>query len=219
MYSLSRAGYVAFLAGWLFIGVVKQKKLLVLLAVFGGIWASLVPNAVRMRVDMTYGETGELDHSSEMRVALWDDALQLVKDRPLIGTGFDTYRYMGRVGSYEDTHNFYLKVLVETGIVGAALFLWLLARTFRRGYLLSRKAQEPVIAGIGLGLAGWVIAAAVANIFGDRWTYLQVQGFLWVIAGLVARAWVLHEKAQPVSSIEINETAEARFSHVSAVPA
>jgi len=40
----------------------------------------------------------------------------------LTGTGFNTYAYMHRVGNYEDTHNFFLKVLVEERSCGLVLF-------------------------------------------------------------------------------------------------
>jgi hypothetical protein len=32
-----------------------------------------------------------------------------------------------------------------------------------------------------------------ANFFGDRWTYLQVNGYLWVVCGLVARAIIIEQ--------------------------
>jgi O-antigen ligase len=105
---------------------------------------------------------------------------------------------MHRVGNYEDTHNFFLKLLVETGIFGLALFLWLLGKTFRVGLAFSRRAKDPVSASLGLGLAGWLVTAFVANMFGDRWNYLQVCGYLWVIAGMVAQAMKV-EDAEPES--------------------
>src|SRR5262249_46417109 len=47
MYSLSRGGYVAFLMGWLFLGIVRYRLLLLLLVVFLFTWQTMVPNAVR----------------------------------------------------------------------------------------------------------------------------------------------------------------------------
>ena len=104
---------------------------------------------------MTY-DGGELDHSSETRITLWQDAMQVFDSNVIVGSGFNTYAYMHRVGNYEDTHNFFLKVLVETGVFGLALFLWLLAKTFRVGLAFSRKAKDPFYASLGLGLAGMV---------------------------------------------------------------
>lgn len=200
MYSLSRGGYVALLAGWLFLGLIKQRKLLLLLVVFFLTWTTLVPNAVHERVTMSYNEqTGMLDHSAETRLTLWEDAVQVFDSNAALGTGFNTYAYMHRVGVYEDTHNFFLKVLVETGILGLIIFLWLLIKTFWTGFRLSRRAKDPFRASLGLGLAVWVVCAAVANFFGDRWTYLQVGGYMWVIAGLVAHSLVLEQSPAPVA--------------------
>ena len=40
---------------------------------------------------------------------------------------------------------------------------------------------------LGCALFAMLICVLVVNFFGDRWTYLQVNGFLWVLLGLVAR--------------------------------
>ena len=191
MFSLSRGGYAAIVVGLLFLGVLKQRKLLPVMLVFGLVWTSLVPKAVQQRVDMTYtAQDGGLDHSSETRISLWEDAMQVFESNPLFGTGMNTYEYMGRVGRYKDTHNYFVKVLVETGIVGLLFFLFLICRFFWTGLVMHWSAADPLLKGLGLGLAGWMLSAAVANLFGDRWSFLQVNGYMWVIAGLVARGWI-----------------------------
>jgi O-antigen ligase len=194
MFSLSREAYLAFLAGCVFLGLMKQRKLLVLLAVLACTWSSWAPNAVVQRVQMTYDKNaGTLDHSAQVRVDLWEEGLQLFKANPLLGLGFDTYAYTKHVHGYKDSHNIYMKVLVETGIIGLLLFLWLLATTFWTGYQLFRRAQDPFLSSIGLGLAAWMVCSVVVNFFGDRWTFLQIDGYLWVLAGLVSQAWVLEK--------------------------
>jgi O-antigen ligase len=193
MYSLSRGAYLALFAGCLFLGAVKQRKLLLLTAAFLLTWTAIVPPAVTERVTMTR-QDGELDHSAGTRLTIWEDAVELVDANILTGTGFNTYAYMHRVDKYEDTHNFFLKVLVETGVAGLLLFLWLVVKMFRTGYRLFRQAEDPFFAALGLGLAGWMIAAVAANCFGDRWTYFQVAGYMWVLAGLVARAVALENE-------------------------
>ncbi|MBS1857054.1 MAG: O-antigen ligase family protein [Acidobacteria bacterium] len=215
MYSFSRGGYVAFLVGWVFVGVLRYRVLLVVFAVLATCWASIVPNAVRERVLMTYDPNqGELDHSAELRLELWDDALNLVRDNPAFGSGFNTYAYMKRLYGYGDTHNIYLKVLVETGVAGLAIFLWLLTRTFRTGYCLFRRSRTPLFSGLGLGLAAWVVCTAAANLFGDRWNYLQISGYLWVLAGLVSRALAIESAGETEESEA--ETAQTPYQ---AVPA
>lgn len=222
MYALSRAGYAAFLVGWLFLGVVKNRKLLLILVLFALVWTAVVPPAVQERVQMTYDPNrGELDPSAATRVDLWEDAMELVRTHPVFGIGFNTYAYLNRIRNYADTHNIYVKVLVETGAVGLLLFLWLLAKSFRGGWRLFRSAEDPFLRGLGLGLAGWVIAAAAANFFGDRWTFLQIQGLFWVMAGLVARGLDLEEETAPAEEVseQQDETEVAKAAQPAALPA
>jgi O-antigen ligase len=206
MYSFSRGAYLAFVAGCMFVGIVRLRKLLVLLLVLGLAWASLVPPAVQDRISGTETADGGLDHSSEIRLTLWEDALNLASQNMLFGTGYNTYIFMQRVtgyfGSYWDTHNIYLKVLVETGVVGLLLFFCVMGKTYLAGYRLFRYAEDPFLASIGLGLAVWVICSAVANLFGDRWTYLQVNGFMWVLGGLVTRGIMMEDAGDSTASDE-----------------
>jgi putative inorganic carbon (HCO3(-)) transporter len=204
MYTLSRAGYAALLVGWLFIGVLQQRKLLALLGIFLITWTAIVPHAVVQRVSMTYDQqSGELEPSAETRLELWHDAMDVVHSSPVVGTGFNTYAYIGRVRSYTDTHNFYLKVLLETGFLGLFLFLWLLWKLAMLGWKAFRESKAPFVRSLGLGLAGWLACAVVANFLGDRWTYLQVDGYLWIFAGCVCRGLLLErEEAKGHSALE-----------------
>ena len=211
MFSFSRGGYLALLFGCLFLGLVKQRKLLVLLALLVCTGTSLVPPAVQQRVLMTYDTTsGELDHSASKRVDLWQEAMQVFDTNPVVGVGYDTYAYTEHMYNYKDTHNVFVKVLVETGVLGLVIFLWLLAKTFVTGYRLFRRARDPFLASLGLGLAGWVVCSFVANCFGDRWTYLQVNGYMWVLGGLVSRAFVLEQNAGTLAIADHNAVPDPR---------
>lgn len=203
MYSFSRGGYAAFLAACFLLALLAQRTLLIPLAILLFAWPTLVPTAVKARVEMTYQPSyGALDSSSETRLLLWSDALALARYQPILGTGFQTYAYMDRVGmsqggAYADTHNYFVKVLLETGLAGLALFLWLLWRMARTGYSLFRLAPDPLLQALGLGLTVWVAASAAANLFGDRWSFLQVNGYLWILAGMASRAHALIPPPSP----------------------
>jgi putative inorganic carbon (HCO3(-)) transporter len=222
MYSLSRGGYVALLAACLFLGLAKQRMLLVFLVVLLLAWTNLVPMAVQQRISMTYDEqTGSLDNSAETRLSLWENAMQVFGGNVVFGTGFNTYAYMhlnkrtdGGEGYYEDTHNFFIKVLLETGIAGLAIFIWLLGRTALSGFRLFRKARDPFFASLGLGLVGWLVSAIVANLFGDRWTFLQVNSYMWILGGLVSHALVLEENQLAVTLGKLSAEGDDSATHV-----
>ena len=196
LFTFSRGGYLAFAVGITFLGLLKDRKLLiVVLAVVIG-WQVLLPVSVQQRIMMTYDvEGGALDTSAQTRVDLWEDAMQLIRVNPVVGIGLDTYRFLNRVGGYADTHNYYLKVMLETGAIGLMLFLWLLWRMLGLGWRLYRSTEDPFLRSLGLGFTGMMVSAVVLNLFGDRWTYLQVNAFLWVLMGCVVRAQVIVSEA------------------------
>jgi putative inorganic carbon (hco3(-)) transporter len=192
MFAFSRGGYAGFLVGVLFLGVVKKRSLLAVMALFLAGWQEMVPAAVAERVMMTTDSSGQLEHSAELRVGMWDEAMEIFNQNPVTGTGMFTYFYRG--GQFRNPHNYYVQVMVESGSIGMAFFLILLWRLFSMGMQLAGTDTDPFLRGLGLGLAAWITAAAATNFFGDRWTYFQVSGFMWTLAAMVARGLAIHNE-------------------------
>jgi putative inorganic carbon (hco3(-)) transporter len=187
MYTFSRAGYLAALVGVLVLGVLKDRKLLVVLAVFLFTWQLVVPSAVHQRVDMTTDSGGQLESSAQARVDMWKESKETIASHPVLGTGFATFQLLPHVHGLQDTHNWFVKVAVETGGIGVMMMVALLGQLFALAWRLYRRSEDPLYRGLGLGLFVALCASMVANCFGDRWTYLEITGPLWVLAGAAAR--------------------------------
>jgi putative inorganic carbon (HCO3(-)) transporter len=211
LFSYSREAYVGVLVGLFFLGLVRQRWILLALAIFMLSWQSLVPASVQERVLMTYDKNDQqLDTSAQDRVILWDDAMNMFHQNPALGVGFDTYQWQHRVGIYTDTHNYFLKVLVETGVVGLMLFLFVLAKMTRLGVKLYTSARDPFFQSIGLGFSLLMVCVFVVNLFGDRWLYVEVNGFLWVMLACVVRGQMIEsEQKEELSSITNEASPEA----------
>ncbi len=188
MYCFSRGAYAAAIVSVVLLGIVKDRKLLILAAVFLFTWQALVPVAVTERVNMTHSENGQLEESAQERVDLWTNAERTFLSYPVFGTGFATFMYGEHVDNLLDTHNWYVKVLVETGLVGMVFALALLQAMFALAIRLFRRGQDPLYRGLGLGLLVCCCSLAISNLFGDRWTYLEINGLLWVLMGAATRA-------------------------------
>jgi O-antigen ligase len=189
LYSFSREAYAGILFGALVLGLMKQRWVLIALVEFLISWQSLVPTSVQERILMTYDQNEQqLDSSAQDRVTIWNDAMDLFQQNPAVGIGFDTYKYLHRVTIYTDTHNYFLKVLVETGVVGLLFFLWILMKMSWMGFRLFRSADDPFLKSLGLAFCLMMACVFVVNFFGDRWLYLSVNGYLWVGLALVVRA-------------------------------
>ena len=212
LFSFSREAYAGVLVGLLFLGLVKQRFVLIGLVAFLLSWQVLVPTSVKERVQMTYDKNEQqLDDSAQDRMTLWNDAMNLFRQNPVLGAGFDTYRWQHRVGIYTDTHNYYLKVLVETGIVGLLLFLFVLAKAMRLGMGLFNSAKDPFLKSLGLGFALLMVCVFVVNLFGDRWLYIEVNGFLWVLLACVVRGQMIEKESQAQAG-EVKEAALNAYS-------
>jgi len=197
MYTFSRAGYLALLVGVLVLGLLKDRKLLLVLGVFLLVWQSVVPTAVRERVSMTQDSNGQLEASAQERIDLWANAERSILHSPIVGNGFATFQLGEHVDNLHDTHNWYVKVLVETGLVGMVIAVLLIQQLLALGYRLFKRASDPLYQGLGLGLLLATCACIVSNFFGDRWTYVEITGLLWVLAGAAIRATQLMA-AKPV---------------------
>jgi len=188
MYTFSRAGYIAILFSVLVLSLLKDRKLLLVLGGFLLVWQSVVPTAVRERVNMTENSNGQLEASAQERVDLWENAERSILSSPIVGSGFATFQFGNHVDNLKDTHNWYVKVLVETGLVGLVMAFFLLQQLLVLSYRLFKRSSDPLYRGLGLGLFLATCSCIVSNCFGDRWTYVEIMGLLWVLAGTAIRA-------------------------------
>jgi putative inorganic carbon (HCO3(-)) transporter len=223
LFAFSRGGYIGFLCGMITVGLLKARRYLVFAFVIVLGWQVLLPTSVQQRISMTTqgSSSGQFDSSSEERLTLWRDALDMFKRNPVTGTGFNTYEFMHRVGPYRDTHNYYLKVLAETGLVGMILFLSMLWMLVSAGWKLYRSTDDPLWSALACGFTAMVSSAIVLNFFGDRWSYQQVDGYMWILLGTVIRGQIETDpRVSDVSSEELpSQTIEEAWETPPAVTA
>jgi len=185
LFLFSRAAYIGLAVGMFFLFLMKARKFLLPLVLVLLFWQAVLPVKVIERIEMTTNKYNELDTSSQKRLTMWAQGMELFNENPLLGIGYGGFQQM----SFElgDTHNIYVKILAEQGIIGMLLFALLLITFFTQGIRLFRYGEDDMAKGLGLGFAVSIIVLAINNIFGNRWTYMEVSTFLWVFAALVAR--------------------------------
>jgi O-antigen ligase len=206
MYTFSRAGYLAVIFSVFVLAVLKDRKLFLVLGAFLLTWQIVVPTAVSERVNMTQNADGELEASAQERVTLWQDAEKSIAHSPIVGEGFATFQLQEHVGDLKDTHNWYVKVMVETGIIGLIMAFFLLQQMLAISFRLFRRATDPLYQGLGLGLFLAICASIIANFFGDRWTYVEITGFLWVLTAAAIRATELSASEPTIESADVDSS-------------
>ena len=127
----------------------------------------------------------KIEGSGLFRVNLWKEALSIVEDFPVLGTGLNTYSIVAR--NYKSVegggiypHNSYLQMAAETGILGLASFLWILFVFFRTGFKFLNNKKNPLLIGLIAGILAFLIQA-----FFDTHLYsLQLVVLFWFMMGL-----------------------------------
>ena len=189
LFLYSRGAYLGVLAGLLFLCFIKNKKLIIPLIILLFFWQAMLPKKVVQRINETKTEEGTLDHSSAARLELWKSSIDLFSKNPITGVGFNVFSFLEYQNN--DPHNIYLKILAEQGIVGLIILLLIFWFSLKSGWELYRKSEDRFLKGLGFGFAACVIVTMTTNLFGDRWTYLQVGAFYWVFLGLVVKGTII----------------------------
>jgi O-antigen ligase len=123
------------------------------------------------------------------RFDLWADTLRLFPDYPALGYGLNAmgaaYRpvqtYM-RSDFVAQTHNEYLQLLLDLGLVGAGLGAFLLARLFWTAFRVARESP------IALGISAAVLGSAADNLFDFNWQIPANAAGFFALCGLVMGA-------------------------------
>lgn len=210
-FSYSRGAYLAAFCVLAFYGVTKKRSFLVVVAALLIAWQTILPETVVQRIAMTETQNGQLESSAEERIELWHQAWDAFENNPIFGVGFEGFAYtLPKNQKLTDTHNFYMRMLSEEGVVGLFFFVLLLARAFRSGFILFRTADTPFYRGLGFGFMGAIVACSVSNLFGDRWSYTVLGAYLFLLWGVIDRRIVfIRERATETVAVADNVTQKA----------
>jgi len=184
LFTFSRGAYLGFLVGVGYM-LLKTKKyaFIILLICFPLFYSTILPSSVVERINMSfetnnYGETDDQDVTS--RLEMWKKSLSMITDSPLLGHGLLSYQY----GKWNNPHNQHLNILVQGGLIGYALFVWIFVAAFKDGSYLYKNGNDSFSRAVGLGVCAAVISLCVANLFGDRWSYYILSGYFFVLVGV-----------------------------------
>jgi len=190
--SYSRTAYIASLIGLaiiLFVPRGRVRRILPVMAAAVLAWTLLPPAAIE-RFDSITLESESRDKSTDDRFLFWEVATARIREHPIFGTGFATFQHP-EVNPYQtDAHNFFLRELVEKGLIGGAILFGLLLSIYRLPLRTIRKRTPPNWAdGFMVGLMAALLALIVGNLFGDRFTHYPMIAHFWLYVGLAMRIW------------------------------
>jgi O-antigen ligase len=207
VFTYSRGAYGGLAIGMFILFALKNRKLLIPLVLVAMFWQVILPEKAIERIQGTTNQYGQLDESSQRRLNIWQQAMGLFQQNPVLGIGYGVFRNLGL--DLGDTHNIYVKILTEQGVVGLLIFLLVLFCFLREGYVLYKKGEEDLDKALGLGLFICIFILIFNNFFGDRWSYMEPNAYLWIFAGLVSRLNAMARNPRPAQQHDEQEAVAA----------
>lgn len=151
--SMSRGGYISMIialfalaafSAWTYCRLFSHRFSLVSAAVMGMVAALVLAALFFMNQSgMLRQRIGDVYEPQNMRLLIWEAAIQQFRLAPVIGTGSGTFLYYGRQfrspldpSTQTDpihAHNDYLELLAEYGVIGAACLLFFLVCHIQSG--------------------------------------------------------------------------------------
>jgi hypothetical protein len=198
VYSLSRSAWLSFLAIiclTLMLAVRRKRMSMQTVALVGGVSCLVSLIVILFGSDMILSRLTTSDQGSALsRIALAQTALAIIRGHPWLGVGLNNYtivlpQYSPIIfASWPMTvHNAYLLIMAETGVIGLAGFLTLLAALLFQSLQLSSRASGDLSWAAGVG----VLCAFMAMALHSMVDYALLGNILlttqfWFLAGLAS---------------------------------
>lgn len=197
LFTYSRGGWLGLAVSVAVFLVCQERRLLWFLPVGALLLYTLAPPAVVERLATV---ANPHDAANAHRLGVWLASLAMLRDHWLTGVGlghraflrvYPEYKLQGRFAWH--SHSLFLEQAVELGVVGFALFLWLLVSVYRAGWEALRvgssaEARSRALVAGGLGaVSGTLVHGVVENILympAVTITFWTVVAFLLVAAGM-----------------------------------
>ncbi len=196
----SRGAWLSFVVAVLFLFSIKSRKIFVLILVLLIASPFILPDSVKQRFSdlATFTTKG----TAWERTKLWQGSIQMIKARPILGFGVNTYtknfpEYVP--DDYPDiryTHNSYLHMATEIGAVGVGIFIVFLLSLIISLITFTKSLERGIYRDLYLGLLAG-ITGFLCHCFVDTHLYsVTLATFLFLCLGLaVAFRKVLYEEA------------------------
>jgi O-antigen ligase len=158
-----RAGFLRAPARWL-------APFALLLAVLGVLFADAAREKARVHFPPETSVAATIER--DPRLALWDHAADLIAERPWTGYGFGKgmlrQELRGNLGdpTLSHAHNVFISQWLQTGVVGLALFVALLAAIAWR-YVRFYRATSDALALVGIVGLSLLVGFIVKNLTDD----------------------------------------------------
>ena len=192
--TLSRGAWLGMLVALGIFVFLKDKRLIVL-----GVTALLtLPFILPPSVISRFSSIGNLkESSSAYRYSVWLGSIGVIKDFWIAGIGVGTKAFELIYPGYSvagasfalHSHNFYLQLMIETGVVGFVVFLLVLLAFYKNMFSTVRKSGDNTLSTLAISVISAMSGYLFYGIFDNSWYDFRMVLMFWIIAGIGMSAY------------------------------
>lgn len=201
----TRAAWLGLVLVLLILGILRYRKLLLIIPVLLIVIAIFFSTGVSSRfydLNTQQKAAGQRGNSIDSRFRTWSETYPLFVQSPVIGNGYGA----SKIITDDPTHNDYLKILAEAGILGLFAYLWLLFATLRFGWstFVKRKSEFPK--SIALVFFVLTIVFVIFSLDSNIFRNIALQWSFWGLAAATYKITIIERKMmqnKPVNNIAL----------------
>jgi O-antigen ligase len=194
----ARGAWIATLIGLVVVAALQTRRLLWVIGVAIVAIAISVPSVGIRLADLSESrsESGAPANSLSWRIRYWDQALAL-QDNPLLGIGLREVEATLEEG--KEPHNDFVRIYVETGLLGLAAYLWLLSALFMKALRTLREAAVGLPRGLAVAFLGTLAGLVVLSISANVVSQLVILWYFGAIVVIACAAPRLSARSAPAA--------------------
>ena len=201
IYTYSRGNWVGLMAAILLFFMFYDGRI-VWLGIIAMLFAPLfVPQTVVDRL-LSVGDTS--DTSTSYRVYIWMGTFAMLKDYWISGIGLGTeafntiypyYSYAGIVAPH--SHNLYLQIITENGIMGLISFLALIITYYRMCIsTIIRITKDKMLKAVVIGFSAGMFGYLLQGMFDNVWYNYRIVFMFYIILALTSCGILIAKKEE-----------------------
>ncbi|HHW49363.1 MAG TPA: hypothetical protein GXX14_12220 [Clostridiaceae bacterium] len=187
----SRSAWISFAVSMMVLLFFKNRKLLPVVVVLGILCIPVLPQPIYRRIMSIFNPN---DKSVSTRGEIYEAASPMLKDYWTTGVGLGTeafqvifkrYQPFGAI-NYAHTHNLYLQLWLEAGVVAVISFVWMVIRIIKKsvlkvfGNIFDSYVKNILITGIS-SVAGILVMGLADHI----WFFNRIVFIFWMVIGII----------------------------------
>lgn len=187
--TFSRSAYVGLVVALGIIGLVRSR-----VALFLGALAMISVVMFVPRVQERVIGIRSVDETAQLRLVSYRNAFTVIGDHPLLGVGYNLYKYVQVEYNFLETTNEHsasgsdsslLTIWVTTGTIGLVIYLWLFLSMMVEAWRTWRDQRLPrQWQGYGLGLVAGLSGLFAHSQFVNGLQYPHLMEMMWLLVAM-----------------------------------